>query len=721
MSSILNYIQRDTNGELIEPTIVLCKRSGERIGAIPHTHDFTFLHNLNDTDEISFSVTKYTDGKMNPMWDDIVDLRLLYIPDYVDESGKYNPWFELTVSNEDDDGENLTKSVSGKHVQEVELGQLMLYDVEINTEDDIARDDYTIPTRFYNPEHTEASLLHRILHDKAPHYMIYHVDESLQRLQRTFSFSGKSIKDALDEIAEELDCIFIYGEGVSENGEIQRTISAYDLEDYCIDCGERGMFDGKCTKCGSTNIREGYGEDTTVYISTENIADSVTYENDIDSTKNCFRLTAGDDLMTATLRNINPNGSNYIYYITPQTRSEMSPELQEVLANYDKVYAEYESNHEMTDVPESAVSAYNALIDKYKSVNGSLSTIEYPIKGYSTLAEHFYNASDFYAYLKTTLCPVGSDTHTTTAAKEVSKLTSADMSPIGVAYDVDYLTKSTADSTIKSLVCVYADTGKYKVSIESSTYAKSLWTGKIRLTSYTNEDDTALSDIISINFSENRTDYIKRMIERASSLEDKDRLGITAVLEEDETDFKKYIKGYSLDYLNIFQSACTAMVNIMIEQGTSSPSDNLYSSLYLPYYNKMNDIEAEIATRESELSVIKRTDKNADRGLLDYIVIARQNVGATLSLKSFINNDDLWAEFCSFRREDEYSNSNYISTGLSNKELISNAKQFMEKAQRDCQVCNHAKHNNWKTKRLLADAGIFWYKKLFSDWQLDTP
>ena len=43
-------------------------------------------------------------------------------------------------------------------------------------------------------------------------------------LQRTFTFDDTSIYDALQEIAEELDCLFIFGCGSDENGKPERTI-----------------------------------------------------------------------------------------------------------------------------------------------------------------------------------------------------------------------------------------------------------------------------------------------------------------------------------------------------------------------------------------------------------------------------------------------------------------------------------------------------------------
>ena len=84
------------------------------------------------------------------------------------------------------------------------------------------------------------------------------------------------------------------------------------MESNCSQCGYRGEFTGSCPKCKSTNINEGYGVDTSIFISSDECGADIQFTTDTDSVKNCFKLEAGDDLMTATIRNCNPNGTDYI-------------------------------------------------------------------------------------------------------------------------------------------------------------------------------------------------------------------------------------------------------------------------------------------------------------------------------------------------------------------------------------------------------------------------
>lgn len=64
-------------------------------------------------------------------------------------------------------------------------------------------------TIIYDPTNPEGSALDRILKDKASHYTIVHVDSSIANLQRTFSWDGSTIKGAFDDIANEVECLFM--------------------------------------------------------------------------------------------------------------------------------------------------------------------------------------------------------------------------------------------------------------------------------------------------------------------------------------------------------------------------------------------------------------------------------------------------------------------------------------------------------------------------------
>lgn len=668
-------IEISPDGQPITPDLVLSYRGGTKQGIIHNVQSLTNANALVETAEISFDVYKEINGVECQLWDDIRDFRLVYIP-HLDTS-TFNPWYELSV--EVDENDCTIKHCQGVHLQEAELGQLTLNGVEINTEDDIARDDYS-PTIIYDPKNPEASALDRILKDKASHYTIVHVDSSIANLQRTFSWDGSSIKDAFDDIANEVECLFVYGEYTNNDGKIHRTISVYDLNDRCMECGERGSFTTKvCPKCGSANINYGYGTDSGIFLSHENFAGDITYSSNKDSVKNCFRLVAGDDLMTATIRNINPSGSQYIWYLSDSVRSDMSKELQDKLNAYDKEYASY-SNEKQIDIPSTAISEYNALINKYKLYDNTLVNVKYPIVGYSALTDLYYSALNFYSLLKTTLAPASEHGEKTTAAKELTKLTSGALSPLGIQ-NGDIASSATVTSAVQNYAKVFIDTSLYRITAKCNVYEAKVWKGTITLTGYADDEDTATSAELTVYVSDATPDFIKCQIEKAMKKNEVDATGTVALFKKSESEFKQALSYYSVDNLNILASIARGCMDILIQQGVADSENELYTSMYLPYYNRSVWIQDELREREAEVLKLRGTRSNPD-GVLDYIEKQRQAIANKLDLRTYLG-ESLWVEFCSFRRDDTYQNDNFISDGLSDTELITQAKEFVKNAERE--------------------------------------
>lgn len=668
-------IEISPDGQPITPDLVLSYRGGTKQGIIHNVQSLTNANALVETAEISFDVYKEIDGVECQLWDDIRDFRLVYIP-HLDTS-TFNPWYELSV--EVDENDCTIKHCQGVHLQEAELGQLTLNGVEINTEDDIARDDYS-PTIIYDPKNPEASALDRILKDKASHYTIVHVDSSIANLQRTFSWDGSSIKDAFDDIANEVECLFKYGEYTNNDGKIHRTISVYDLNDRCMECGERGSFTTRvCPKCGSANINYGYGTDSGIFLSHENFAGDITYSSNKDSVKNCFRLVAGDDLMTATIRNINPSGSQYIWYLSDSVRADMSHALQDKLKAYDTEYESY-STEKQIDIPSTVISEYNALINKYKLYDDTLTNIKYPIIGYSALTDVYYSALNFYSLLKTTLAPASEHGEKTTAAKELTKLTTNTLSPLGIQ-NAEISSSATVTSAVQNYAKVFIDTSLYRITAKCNTYEAKVWKGTITLTGYSDDEDTATSAVLTVYVSDATPDFIKCQIEKAMKKNNVDATGTVALFKKSESEFKQALSFYSVDNLNILASIARGCLDILIQQGVADPANELYSSMYLPYYNRSVWIQDELREREAEVLKLRGTRSNPD-GVLDYIEKQRQAIANKLDLRSYLG-ETLWVEFCSFRRDDTYQNDNFISDGLSDTELIAQAKEFIKNAERE--------------------------------------
>ena len=671
-------IKFDTAGNPEIPTLILSKQNGDKINVLHQSYNIHFEDIMNSPSECSFSYPKYVNGKISALWGEIKDFRVIHVPEW---KKRFSISVSVSESNEN------VKNISGVSLCEYELSQVNLYETEINTEADIARKDY-VKTIFHDEKNTKGSLLHRILHDKAPHYKILHVDSSLANLQRTFSFDDTSIYDALMEIADEIHCLFVFGEE-TEDGYF-RTISAYDLESYCNDCNNRGEFHDICPKCGSSNIDEGYGDNTPLVVSSENLAENIEYSIDTDSVKNCFRLEAGDDIMTAAVVNSNPSGSSYIWNITSEMKHDMSEGLVSKLSQYEEEYNSYETKHEFS-LDSNIVSNYNNVIKKYQKYDDKLSIVDNPIVGYQSLMQAYYNTIDFDGYLRNSLMPSIKITHST-AKEQLKFLTPENLSPISVE-NIKYISLTTANSAILNYAKVYIDSAKFKIKIKDSSISGVAWRGSFTVTSYFDEEDTADSTEIDIIFNNDYENFLKQKIDKVLAKEDED-VSIIGLFKKNEEEFTSELQKYCLSYLLIFQDACEACLNILIEQGvpdkdswnsSSNPESDLYGKLYQPYLKKKELIEKEIQIRENELNIITGkydTDHNLiSDGLQSVLEKERNEVLKRLNFQNYLGS--YWVEFSTFRREDTWKNENYISDGLDNAGIFKKAKEFLEAANKE--------------------------------------
>jgi len=704
----MSKIKLDNLNRVEDPTYILTRRNGQRICQLP-AKEIKFKDTMH-TSETTFSVYK---NDCEVYWEQIKDFKLIYCPEY-------EMFYEIVLNLEESD--ETVKSISAYSLGVCELSQILLHNIEINTETDIARDDYEI-TVLYNDQNSNASMLDRIL-EKAPHYSIEYVSPTIAGIQRTFSFDGKSIYDAFIEIEEEYDCLFDVRCTLDSNNLVKRSIRVYDLKDYCSDCGTRGEFNGTCTNCGGTNIISGYGDDTTIFVSVDNLADNIKYSTDTDSVKNCFKLEAGDDLMTATIRNCNPNGSDYIWYISDDVREDMSTALQSKLETYDTLYESYQKT--VTYTPTNSIrTAYNILLNKYIALNAQyslgmddLSPIAATLTGYAELMAALYNTIDFNLFLQTSMMP-NAELSNTTAAAQVALLTAGNLSPVAVT-NLQACSVSTASNAVQGMARVIVDS-RYQVKIVdgatltaySSSSSTRTWVGAIKVTSYSNEEDTYTTGTITISINSDYATYVSQKIGKMLD-NDSDITDIVDMFKPSvsNTTFANFLKQHSLDNLSNLEKCCQGCIDILVEQGIANPSNwasasvNLYNTIYLPYYQKLGLIQAEMVTRENEIATIygvyNESGQVQTNGMQTILYARIEAIQSALNFEAFIG-DTLWKEFAAYRREDTYTNSNYISDGLNTSELFLMAQQFMEVAEKEIKTSATNQHSISATlKNLLA-------------------
>lgn len=627
---IIPYVQ--------ELTILLTTRGKHIYGKINNidTQSISYKMNLNSANELSFTVHKEVDGIIEPLWDKIKDFRLVYIKEL-------NEYYQIKIST--NNGTNdITKTISATSLCEAELSQIYIRNTEINTEDDIARDDYVV-TKFYSLTDKKASLLDRIL-SFAPHYKIGHVDDSLIELQRSFSIDGTSVYDFLiGDCSEQFSCLFQFNS-------VTRTINVYDLYTRCLnpECGYRGDFDDVCPKCGSKKISY-FGEDTSIFINSKNLSDSITFETDDDSVKNCFKIVGGDDDINAAIRNVNPNGTDVIYYITDDQKEEMSDELVQKINSYDTLY--------------------NEKIDTYRTLN-----------------QNIYDAYDKILYYTSSMMPDVKHEEVT-ATTEANKLTVANLSPVGLQEVTTSTSVATVNTALKMLAKVFVKSGYVKVDVDTDntntfTYVGTdeqhnhygTWYGRFKVTNYSNDEDIVYTDYLEIKVYDLYETYLDQKIKKNIVSNDKDgEDSLFDVLTIKSLDnFKEAIKLYCLNRLTSFKSALEGCVFTLVEADQAKKGADLYEGMYLSYLDKLNACEDEIDARQKTI--------NKWQNQLDEYTATRNEIQKSLNFEKYLG-EDLYYEFIAYKREDTYSNENYISDGLNNEELLKKAEELIENAQKE--------------------------------------
>lgn len=727
----------NSQGIIETPTLLLQHKNFETIGngGVTNVSGLTYKNNFNDANEVSFKIHKFNDEKKHPLWDSMVDFKIIYIP-------QLHERFEISVTTSEEDPNDVSKSITGTSLCEAELSQITLRNVQINTETDMTNPlyDENFPTILYRDLEeydsvenlaiwakskydylrdktaypTEesviarkktilkhASLLHRVL-EKAPHYSISCVADTLKKLKTVheFTFDGTDILSALkDTIADDFHCVFIFN---SEN----RTISVLDLYSTCNNCGYRGDYMDECPECGSNNITNKYGEDTNILINSTNLTTQITLDSNSDSLKNCFYITGADDTINAAIANVNPNGTQYIYYFSNETLADMPTELQSKLRSYNTLYDEINTTREY-NLKADRVAEYNKVINYINTKFASMSKddqdkIEYPtltspLVGYPALTSAWYSAMDVYYFLNDSMMPVidvdgmGLD-DSITAIQDGLK----DLGGVAVT-GIKTITQSAVKGSVDALVKTFFSASYYDMDITDSSLSdydsstgKRTWSGTITLTSHSQMDENnqylTKSVKITTDVIESTEKYIEqkitRMTNRADEIKDKQ---ITSIkLAEDK--FKEQLGYYSLTELNNLKKEFEACRDIAVDGFTDESVDVQYNNSelknkYVNFYSgRIVLIQDEIKTRETQIETVNaiyNTEKST--GEIQDIV---NSVKAELDLRNYLG-EGLYMLWYSYRREDDYSNDNYSSTGLDDVTLTKRATELVEAAKRE--------------------------------------
>lgn len=727
--------------QINHPTLVLENRHFDNCGIIVNYSGFQYKENLNSPNEIFFTVHKSVKDKENQLWDEIKDLKVIFIPEF-------NQRFEITVS--DDINNTTTKSVSGLSLAESELSQILLRNIEINTDIDFENSlyDANFPTIFYrNPDDTNAytdiwesdkkytvynkedavdiaateelrknilrksSLLHRVL-EKASNYTIAYVDNTLQECNwiRSFSIDKEYIYDALvGDIALEFGVLFKFDSNI-------RTVSAYDLYNTCEDCGYRGDYESICPKCGSEKLFGQYGEDTTVFVSHDCLATQLTKSGEPSGVKTCFYIEGGDELMTAAVAALNPSGTSYIYNFSPDMMSEMPEEMANRIESYQEQY-DYCMNEKEYTLTQEYVDDYNEIVTWLSNYyETEYPTITNPLVGYIATSELYYNLIDIESVLQTSLLPtitiqnptleesldlIGDMLKYETESGVIAEGT------IAVSDPESCMPPSPApDNAVLNMVKATINTALYKPEIIESIYGMYdglyKWVGTIRLTSLEVDEgeipETGSREYTFVVSGDVET-YMKQQIQKNMARVDVTQiLDLTSLEEKTTTDewlnwFKEQLHYYSADALEQLQTefrTCQQVImNLQdkLDKQLSTIFGDPSQHFYDIYTERLELIDAELEKRNTDIGKLYRLyEYNYQTNFADgELIRLRTEVNNSLNLQKYLEGNEgeenYWPTFCSYIREDTYTNENYISTGLDNIELMERAKELLEVAE----------------------------------------
>ena len=128
--NVQNILRLSKQKEVRPLHIILGTRDHKKLGEINNIdQDSISAHfQLQAADEFSFTVKKEVNGEKCRLWDDIIDLRLVWVKEY-------DEWFEMCL-NRNDDQPVTEKVITCTSQCEAELSQTKMDATEINTEKD---------------------------------------------------------------------------------------------------------------------------------------------------------------------------------------------------------------------------------------------------------------------------------------------------------------------------------------------------------------------------------------------------------------------------------------------------------------------------------------------------------------------------------------------------------------------------------------------------------
>ena len=490
---------------------------------------------------------------------------------------------------------------------------------------------------------------------------------------------------------------------------------------------------------------ESIGNDTHILLSTNKLAKSFQLEEDSDSLKNTFYISGGDDVITNYVAAANVTGNNYITVFSNFQTDEMSDELKSLIKNYNKLLESseesfnglggvyiYNSNYVYDGVNAKNKDTQQIITDfkldsknrvyivdtcayvkngKVYDKDDNLLTSGYILDDDMGLFTKLCHLTDRYYYLNDSKFPDTSISDTTAGEQFVNLQYYFGKNDVMIYNSVTTDSFETAQNTIKTMIGVVCDS-RYTIKILSSenntstetykdsyisndindTTTSATWYGIILLQRTTDENDIRVGELsvrlqkIKLEDIDTNNKYCEQKMKIAiskMSIADLDFTNYTT-----ESELINFFKQYNLTTLKSYKEAFNSCLCALEDAYSSSQVENIklsdgssYQTLHDTYSLRATACEKVFLERDRQ---VKNISSQIDT-MNSLIAKFRERINMESYFKNPDNggSEELWKEYNMYIREDTYNNSNYISDGLSDSELLTKAKELISVAKKE--------------------------------------
>lgn len=489
------------------------------------------------------------------------------------------------------------------------------------------------------------------------------------------------------------------------------------------------------------------GKDTHILVTTNKLSQSFQLDENSDAVKNTFYISGGDDVITNFAAQANVTGKNYITIFSKMQCDDMSENLVQLIKQYNQLLESKESTFNATggvylQNSNYIYNGYTAYNDTTKEIttdfrldnknnvyildscaytnNGKvysrddiLLTSGYIVDNTEGLFTKYCHLNDRYYYLNNSKFPL-TTLADTTAMEQYQKLSqhfSNTSNRVLVYNSCDTTSFQSVQNTVETMLEVVCDS-RYTIKLLSSKDSTSnnpysnpslsndindntttaTWTATVRLTRETKPTDTYEGQL-SVHVQKTILDdidtnnaYCKQKMDIAISKMSIADLDFTNYHTEKQ--LISFFHQYNLTTLKSFKDAFSNCLSTLEDAYSNSmaadiktSSSSSYTELHDQYLLRQTVCEKVYKERKEQVRHVQ-FQINA---CLSSIEKLRQDIDMESYFKDPQNggSEELWLEYNMYIREDEYNNSNYISDGLSDAEILAKAKELLEAAKKE--------------------------------------